>query len=65
VALRRDISRRQSRVALDVDALRHLEQHLQEFGLAGFTSEMTCTYDDKHIEKVAWLGIFTKAPVGG
>jgi len=63
VALRRDISTEQARVALDVDALRHLEQHLQQFGLAGFTSEMTCTYDDKHIEKVAWLGIFTKAPV--
>jgi len=64
VALRRDISREQSRVALDVDALRHLEQHLQQFGLAGFTSEMTCTYDDKHTEKVAWFSVFTKAPVG-
>jgi len=45
--------------------LRHLEQHLQQFGLAGFTSEMTCTYDDKLTEKVAWFGVFTKAPVGG
>ena len=65
VALRRNIAAEQSRAALDVDALRHLEQHLQQFGLAGFTSEMTCTYDDKHTEKVAWIGIFTKAPVGG
>ena len=64
VVLRRDISMEQSRVALDIDALRHLEQHLQQFGLVGFTSEMTCTYDDKHTEKVAWIGIFTKAPVG-
>ena len=65
VTLRRDIATEQSRVALDVDALRHLEQHLRQCGLAGFTSEMTCTYDDKHTEKVAWIGIFTKAPVGG
>jgi len=64
VALRRDIAAAQSRVALDGDALRHLEQHLQQSGLAGFTSEMTCTYDDKHTEKVAWIGIFTKAPAG-
>lgn len=65
VALRRDIATEQSRVALDINALRHLEQHLQQFGLAGFTSEMTCTYDEKHTEKVAWIGIFTKAPAGG
>ena len=64
VALRRNIAAEQSRAALDVDALRHLEQHLQQFDLAGFTSEMTCTYDEKHTEKVAWIGIFTKAPVG-
>jgi SAM-dependent methyltransferase len=60
VALRRDISREQSRVALDVDALRHLEQQLQQLGLSGFTSEMTCTYDEKHTEKVAWICIFTR-----
>ena len=60
VALRRDIAMEQSRVALDVDALRHLEQDLQQCGLAGFTSEMTCTYDEKHTEKVAWIGVFTK-----
>jgi SAM-dependent methyltransferase len=59
VALRRDIVTEQSRVALDIDALRHLEQHLDRCGLAGFTSEMTCTYDDKHTEKVAWIGVFT------
>jgi len=64
VALRRDISAEQSRVALDVAALQHLEQHLQQSGLAGFTSEMTCTYDDQHTEKVAWIGIFTQTPVG-
>ena len=64
VALRLDIAKEQSRVALDVDALRQLEQQLQQFGLAGFTSEMTCTYDEKHTEKVAWFGIFTKSSVG-
>jgi SAM-dependent methyltransferase len=63
VALRRNISAEQSRVALDVDALRQLKQYLKQLGLDGFTSEMTCTYDNNQTEKVAWLGIFTKAPL--
>jgi hypothetical protein len=60
VAMRLDISREQSRVALDTAALAALTARLRAAGLDAEASELTCTYDNGVTEKVGWIVLLTK-----
>ena len=55
VAMRFDISREQSAVALDAAALGRFSGMLSGRGLSVDTSELTCTYDGGATDKVGWI----------
>lgn len=61
LAMRLEISRAQSRVALDMQTLASLENLCDAKGLAAHTSALTCTYDTSVTEKVGWIALVTKA----
>ncbi len=62
LAMRLEISRAQSRVAMDGQMLAKLESQFRANGLAAHTSELTCTYDTSVTEKVGWIALATKGP---
>ena len=61
LAMRLEISRAQSRVALDAQGLVRLENQSRARGLTAHTSELTCTYETSVTEKVGWIALATKA----
>ena len=60
LAMRLEISRAQSRVALDSQSLARLESLARGRGLALHTSALTCTYETSITDKVGWIAIATK-----
>jgi SAM-dependent methyltransferase len=60
LAMRLEISRVQSRVAMDGQALARFTSQAGAKGLTMHTSELTCTYETSVTEKVGWIGIATK-----
>lgn len=60
VAMRMEISREQSGVALDPAALSALTARLRAVGFDVEASEMTCTYDNGATDKVGWIVLLTR-----
>ncbi len=63
VTMRQQISREQSRVALDRTALGALQRLFQANGLVLEVSELTYTYPSGLTDKVGWIGLVSKTVV--
>lgn len=60
LAMRLEISRAQSGVAMDAQALARFESQARAKGLTVHASKLTCTYETSVTEKVGWIATATK-----